>query len=83
MWSKKLCTGEVYIDKNAFHNNKSSISINETEINRIVLFNKTSCDNNSSFKRYIGYRHKDGSLSPLNVKLPQQTGYAKHFDNGD
>ena len=55
MWSKKLCTGEVYIDKNAFHINKSSISINEIEINRIVLFNKTSYDNNSSFKRWKAY----------------------------
>ena len=37
----------------------------------------------TSFKHYIGYRHKDGSLSPLNVKLLQLTGYAKHFNNGD
>ena len=39
------------IDKNAFHNNKSSISINEVEINKIVLFDKTSCGSKGSFKR--------------------------------
>ena len=61
----------------------SSIIINEVEINRIVLFNKTSCGNKGSFKRYIRYRHKDGTFLPLNVKLPQLTGYAKHFNNGD
>ena len=83
MRSKVLGCGEGYIDKNAFHKNKSLISINEVEINEIVLFNKTSYGNKGSFKRYIGCRHKDGSLSPLNVKLPQLTGYAKHFDNGD
>ena len=33
MWPKTICTGERYIDKNAFHNSKSSISINEIEIN--------------------------------------------------
>ena len=30
------------INKNTFHNNKSSISTNEVEINRILLFDKTS-----------------------------------------
>ena len=83
MRSKTLCTGERYIDKNAFHNNKSSISINEIEINKTILYNKTSNGNKGSFKHYIGYTHKDGSLSPLNVKLPQLTRYAKHFNSGD
>ena len=73
MGTKALGCGEICIDKNVFHNNKSSISINEVEINRIVL----------SDKHYIGYRHKDGTFSPLNRKLPQLTGYAKHFNNGD
>ena len=83
MWPKTTCTGERYIDKNSFHKNKSSISINEVEINGIILFNKTSYGNKGSFKHYIGYRHKDGTISPLNVKLPQLTGYATHFNNGD
>ena len=83
MGSKTLCGGETCIDKNAFHNNKSSININETEINRIVLFDKTSYGNKGSFKRYIGYTHKVGTFSPLNIKLAQQTGYAKHFTNDD
>ena len=82
MESKTLCYGETCIDKNAFHNNKSSISINKIEINGIILFDKTSYGNKGSFKRYIGYRHKDGTFSPLNIKLPQLTGCAKHFNNG-
>ena len=48
-----------------------------------MLFDKTSCGNKGSFKRYIGYRHKDGTFSPLNIKLPQLTGYDKHFNNND
>ena len=83
MESKKICSGETHIDENAFHNSKSSININEIEINKIILFNKTSCGNKGSFKHYIGYRHKDETLSPLNVKLPQLPGYAKCFNNGD
>ena len=83
MQSEILSCGETCIDENAFHNNKSSISINEVKINRIVLFDKTSYGNKGSFKHYIGYRHKDGTFSPLNVKLPQLTVYVKHFNNGD
>ena len=83
MESKVLSRGEIGFDKNTFHNNKSSISINEVEVNRIVLFDKTSCGHKGSFKRYMGYGHKDGTFSPLNVKLPQLTGYTKHFNNGD
>ena len=54
MWPKTICTGERYIDKNSFHKNKSSISINEVEINGVILFNKTSYGNKGSFKHYIG-----------------------------
>ena len=43
-----------------------------------MLFDKTSYGN----KYYIGYRHKDGTFSALNIKLPQLTGYTKHFDTG-
>ena len=54
MGSKTLSCGETCIDKYSFYNNKSSISINDVEINRIVLFDKTSYGNKGSFKRYIG-----------------------------
>ena len=42
MEPKVLGCGEIGIDKNAFHKNKSSININEIEINGIILFDKTS-----------------------------------------
>ena len=75
--------GETAIIKTAFHRKTTSININEIEINRIVLFDQTSYGNNGSSKRYIGYRHTDRNLSPLNIKLPQLTGYVKHFNDGD
>ena len=83
MGSKVVGCGEISIDKNTFHNNKISISIDEIEINKIVLFGKTSYGNKGSFKHYIGYRDKDGAFSSLNIKLSQLTGYTKHFNNGD
>ena len=50
MRSKVLSCGKIGINKNIFHINKLSININDVEINRIVLFDQTSCGNNSSFK---------------------------------
>ena len=81
MGSKVLSYGEIGINKNAFHKATTSISIDEIEINRIMLFDKTSYGNKGLFKYYIGYRHIGATFpSPLNIKLPQLTGYTKHFD---
>ena len=81
MGSKILSYGETAIIKSAFHKKTTSININEIEINRIVLFNKTSYSNKGSLKHYIGYRHTDGIISPLNIRLSQLTGYVKHFSD--
>ena len=64
-----------------FTKKTTSININEIKINRIILFDITSYDNKDSLKCYIGYKHTDGILSPLNIRLPQLTGYAKHFND--
>ena len=81
MGSKILSYGETAIIKSALH--KKTTNINKIEINRIVLFSKTSYDDTGSFKYYIGYRHTDGNLSPPSIRLPQLTGYAKHFNDED
>ena len=81
MGSKILSYGETAIIKNAFHRKTTSININEIKINRTVLFDKTSYGNKGSFKHDVGYSHPDGNLSPLNIRLPQVTGYAKHFND--
>ena len=67
---------KVHFIKNNFN------LINEIENNKIVLFEITSYGNKGSLKRYIGYKHIVGIFSPLNIRLPQITGYAKHF-NGE
>ena len=83
MRSKILSYGKTAIIKSAFHKKTISININEIKVNRIVLFDKTSYGNKGSFKHYIGYSQPDGNLSPLNIRLPQLTGYAKHFNDVD
>ena len=82
MESKILSYGETCINKNAFHKETNSINIDEVEIDKIALLDKTSYGNKGSFKYHIGYRHKNEVLlSPLNTKLPQLSGYTKHFNN--
>ena len=45
MGSKVLNYGETCINKNAFHKKATSINIDEVEINKIILFDKTSYGN--------------------------------------
>ena len=59
---KTLNKDEICTDKKVFLNNKSSISIDKIEFNRILLLNKTSYGNKGLFKHYIGYRHIDGNF---------------------
>ena len=82
MKPKVLSYGETCINKNAFHKKTTGINIDEVEINKITLLDKTSYGNKGSFKYHIRYRHKNEALpSPLNIKLPPLTGYTKNFDN--
>ena len=73
---------ETCINKNAFHKTTTSINIDEVDINKITLLDKTSYGNKGLFKYHIGYIQKNKTLpSPLNIKIPQLTGYTKHFDH--
>ena len=86
MESNVMSYDETCINKNAFvfYKTTTSINIDEADINKITLLNKTSFGNKGSFKYHIGYTHKNGVLlSPLNIKLPELTGYTKHFDNNN
>ena len=74
MEPKVLTYDETCIDKNAFHKTTTSINIDEVEIDKITLLDKTSYGNKGSFKYHIGYRYKiEALLLPLNIKLPQLT----------
>ena len=78
----KISYDETCINENAFHKETNSVNIDEVEIDKIMMLDKTSYGNKSFFKYYIGYIHKNKALlSPVNIKLPQLTEYTKHFDH--
>ena len=70
MKPKVLSYDETCINKNGFHKTTTSINIDEVDIHKITLLDKTSYGSKCSFKYHIGYRHKNQALlSPLNIKL--------------
>ena len=84
MKQKVLSYDKRCINKNALHKTTTSINIDEVDITKITLLDATSFGNKGSFKYHIGYRYKNEALlSPLNIKLPQLTGYNKHLDNNN
>ena len=78
-----MYVGENGINKSAFHKNKKSININEVDTEEMVLSHQ-KLYSKSSFKYFIGYRHKGNAFpSPLCAKLPQMDAYAKYFDKNN
>ena len=54
-------------------------SIDDIDVNEILVSKKEPYGRNNSFKYFIGYNDHD-VIRPLCVRLPQMTGYARKFD---
>ena len=65
--------------KSDFCKNKKVTSIDDVDVNKILVSKKESYGTKSSFKYVIGYNDDDG-IRPLCVKLPQMTVFARKFD---
>ena len=65
--------------KSEFYKNKKVNSIDDIDVNKILVSKKEPCDKKNSFKYFIGYNDND-VIKPLCVRLPQMTGYARKFD---
>ena len=50
------------------------------EVDKIWIFKKDPYGKKSLFKYFLGY-NDDNVIRPFCTKLPQMTGYAKHFDS--
>ena len=67
------------INKSSFYKNKKLFSLNDIDVNKILVSKKESYDTKNSLKYFIGYN--DGYvIRPLCILLPQLIGYVKHFD---
>ena len=67
------------IKKSDFYNkNKKIFSIDDIDVNKILVSKKEQYGKNNSFIYFIGYNDND-VIRPLYLKLSQMTGFIKKF----
>ena len=77
---KNINFNDKKIRKSTFYQKKTINSIENIDVNNILVSKKEACGNKNSFKYFIGYNDND-IIRPLCIRLPQMTGYAKKFDD--
>ena len=68
------------INKSSFYKNKKLFSLNDIDVNEILVSKKESYGTKNSSKYFIGYNDGD-IIRPLCIILPQMFDYVKHFDS--
>ena len=68
------------IKKRIFYKNKTINTIENIDVNNILVSKKEPYGNKNSLKYFIGYNDND-IIRPLCIRLPQMTGYAKKFND--
>ena len=79
MSGKNINFEDKKILKSDFYKNKKINSIDDIDVNKILVSKKESYGIKNSFKYFIGYNDND-VIRPLCVRLPQMTGYARKFN---
>ena len=79
MSGKNINFDDKKVKKSEFYKKKKVISIDDIDVNKILVSKKESYVTKNSFKYFLGYNDND-VFRPLSIKLPQTTGYARRFD---
>ena len=74
MSGKSINFDDKKINKSSFYKNKKLFSLNDIDVNKILISKK------ESLKYFIGYNDGD-VIRPLCILLPQMIGYVKQFDS--
>ena len=80
MSGKSINFDDKKINKSIFYKNKKLFSLNEIDVNKMLVSKKESYGTTNSVKYFIGYNEGD-AIRPLCILLPQMIGYVKHFDS--
>ena len=80
MSGKSINFDDKKINKSSFYKNKKFFSLNDIDVNKILVSKKESYGTKNSLKYFIGYNDGD-VIRPLCILLPQMIGYVKHFDS--
>ena len=80
MSGKSINFDDKKINKSSFYKNKKLFSLNDVDVNKILVSKKESYGTKNSSKYFI--RYSDGNvIRPLCIILAQMIGYVKHFDS--
>ena len=79
MSGKSVNFDDEKIKKSEFNKNKKVTSVDDIDVNKILVFKKEPYGTKNSVKYFIGYNDND-VITPLCVRLPQMTGYTRKFD---
>ena len=80
MSGKSINFDDKKINKSSFYKNKKLFSLNDIDINNILISKKESYGTKNSLKYFIGYNDGD-VIRPLYIIISQMIGYVKHFDS--
>ena len=79
MSGKNISFDEKKIKNIEFYKNKKVTSIDDVDVNKMLVYKKEPYGTKNSFKYFIGYNDND-IIRPLCIRLPQMTGYARKFN---
>ena len=77
---KSINFDDKKINKSNFYNNKKLISLNDIDVNKLLVSKKDSYGTKNTLKYFIGHNDSD-DIRPLCIILPQMIDYVKHFDS--
>ena len=77
---KNINFDDTKIRKSTFYKNKTINTIENIDVNNILVSRKEAYGNKNSLKYFIGYNDND-IITPLCIRLLQMTGYDKKFDD--
>ena len=80
MSGKSINFDDKKINKSSFYNNKKLFSLNDIDVNKILVSKNESYGTKSPLKYFIGYNDGD-VIRKLCILLPQMIDYVKHFDS--
>ena len=80
MSRKNINFDDKKIRKGTFYKDKTINTIENIDVNNILVSKKEEYGNKNSVKYFIGYNDND-IIRPLCIRLPQMTGYAKKFND--
>ena len=80
MSGKNINFNDKKIKRSTFYKNKTINTIEDIDVNNILVSKKEPYSNKNSVKYFIGYNDNDIIMRPLCIRLPQMTGYVRKFD---